>query len=88
MEERSGKLIKGVGGLYTVRFADGETVSCKAKGAFRHESLKPVIGDDVTVISDGGNVISAIGERTASRPRSGRELPSRPIPPPSRSLCF
>ena len=63
MEERSGKLIKGVGGLYTVRFADGETVSCKAKGAFRHESLKPVIGDDVTVISDGGNVISAIGER-------------------------
>ena len=43
MEERSGKLIKGVGGLYTVRFADGETVSCKAKGAFRHESLKPVI---------------------------------------------
>lgn len=63
MDERIGKLIKGVGGLYTVRFDNGETVTCKAKGAFRHESLKPVIGDDVSVISDGGNVISKIGER-------------------------
>lgn len=63
MDERIGKLIKGVGGLYTVRFDNGETVTCKARGAFRHESLKPVIGDDVAVISDGGDVISRICER-------------------------
>ena len=51
--ELKGKLIKGVGGLYFIRLGNGEVISCKAKGAFRHESIKPCIGDDVTVLDDG-----------------------------------
>ena len=74
-----GKIIKGVGGLYTVRLPDGETdartVSCRARGSFRHQHLSPLPGDVVTVIEDetpsqtgddesGGRfVIDAIGER-------------------------
>ena len=58
-----GKLMKGVGGLYEVRLHDGQTVSCKAKGAFRHQALKPCVGDDVTVLEDGGLVLNEIHER-------------------------
>lgn len=61
--EYKGKIIKGLGGLYDVRLQNGEMISCKAKGVFRHESIKPCIGDDVTVLDDGGYVISEIGER-------------------------
>ncbi len=78
----TGKIIKGVGGLYTVRLADGtdapRTVSCRARGAFRHQNLTPLPGDTVTVIeeetalsgesdvSGGGFVIDAIAERRNS----------------------
>ena len=61
--EYQGKLMKGVGGLYEVRLKDGRTVSCKAKGAFRHESVKPCVGDDVTVLDEGGYVLRQIAER-------------------------
>ncbi|MBE6637727.1 MAG: ribosome small subunit-dependent GTPase A [Ruminococcaceae bacterium] len=61
--EYQGKLIKGVGGLYEIRLADGSTVTCKAKGGFRHESIKPCIGDNVTVRDEGGYVLSGIAER-------------------------
>ena len=44
-----GKIIKGVAGVYTVRAEDDLTYSCKAKGAFRKEGIKPVIGDNVLV---------------------------------------
>lgn len=79
---RKGKIIKGVGGLYTVRLLDeptgARTVSCRARGAFRHQHLSPLPGDFVTVIEDetpsqtgedesGGRfVIDAIGERRNS----------------------
>ncbi len=58
-----GKLIKGVGGLYDVRLPDGRILTCKAKGAFRHESVKPCIGDDVTVREEGGFVLQDIAPR-------------------------
>lgn len=61
--ELKGKLIKGIGGLYFIRLSNGETISCKAKGAFRHESVKPCIGDDVTVLDEGGYVLQEIDER-------------------------
>ena len=51
--ENKGIIIKGVGGLYTVRLSpvlkDGETVSCRARGVFRHEKITPLPGDTVTV---------------------------------------
>ena len=69
-----GKIIKGVGGLYTVRVLDEahelcqSTVQCRAKGAFRHSGTTPLAGDDVTLLfeADGSSVISEIGERRNS----------------------
>ena len=47
--QREGIITKCVGGLYTVRFGDGSEVSCKARGVFRHENMKPVAGDRALV---------------------------------------
>ena len=50
-----GKILKGVGGLYTVRLLSdtvlpvGSVVGCRARGAFRHEHLTPLPGDTVTL---------------------------------------
>lgn len=65
-----GKIIRGVGGFYYVYAADGSTYECRAKGIFRREDLKPLVGDDVDieVIDPGektGNVCE-IHERKAS----------------------
>ncbi|MCI8331233.1 MAG: ribosome small subunit-dependent GTPase A [Clostridiales bacterium] len=60
-----GIIVKGLGGLYDIRFNDGRLVCCKAKGVFRHEQIKPMIGDWVEISTDaGGNqVIESIGTR-------------------------
>lgn len=43
-----GRIIKGVGGLYTVR-TEKEDVECRARGSFRKQNLTPLVGDRVTV---------------------------------------
>ena len=54
-----GKIIKGVGGLYTVRVPDpasplgARNVNCRAKGAFRHSNITPLAGDNVTLLTEG-----------------------------------
>lgn len=61
--ERLGRIIKGVGGLYTV-FSDQGVVSCRARGIFRHENDSPQVGDIVRVCDeDGSYVISEISKR-------------------------
>ena len=40
-----GKIIKGIGGFYYVKTADG-LIECKARGKFRHRDMKPLVGDD------------------------------------------
>lgn len=45
---RGGKIIKGIGGFYYVKTADG-VYECKAKGIFRKDKKKPLVGDDVTI---------------------------------------
>ncbi len=76
----NGKILKGVGGLYTVRVLTKDspyfckTVRCRARGAFRYNHEKPLPGDFVTLISDaleaeGANenfVIEQITERQNS----------------------
>lgn len=59
-----GQIIKGVGGLYTVKTEEG-TVCCKAKGKFRKEKISPLVGDYVTVSINGNDdaVIEEIGKR-------------------------
>ncbi len=61
-------IIKGVGGLYTVRHSDGSTVACRARGSFRHDGITPLVGDRVTLFEDGeqGIVIEEILERKNS----------------------
>ena len=59
-----GTIIKGLGGLYDVKTEDGEIVSCKAKGAFRHERITPYASDSVILKqSDKGIVIEEIVDR-------------------------
>jgi len=44
-----GKIIKGIAGFYYVHVPGGEIYECKAKGIFRKEKVKPLVGDDVDI---------------------------------------
>ena len=46
-----GRIIKGIGGYYSVLLDSGETVVCKARGRFRNEHLVPMVGDLVEISS-------------------------------------
>ncbi len=43
----TGKIIKGIAGVYEVCAENAEVYECKAKGIFRHQKVKPLVGDDV-----------------------------------------
>ena len=46
-----GKIIKGISGFYYV-FVEGiGEYECKAKGAFRNQKVKPLVGDNVEIVS-------------------------------------
>lgn len=63
MEYKSnGKITALVGGIYTVALDAGDTplsaqsVSCRARGAFRHSGESPLVGDTVSVVwNDSGD---------------------------------
>ena len=42
-----GKIIKGIAGFYYVHVAETGIFECKAKGIFRKEKIKPLVGDNV-----------------------------------------
>ena len=66
MEELKGRIISASGGLYAIDTGEA-VVSCRAKGAFRHEGEKPLSGDLVTLRgSDGEYVIGSILPRKNS----------------------
>lgn len=44
-----GKIIRGVGGFYYVHMPDGAVYECRAKGIFRKEKIKPLVGDNVEI---------------------------------------
>ena len=44
-----GKIIRGVGGFYYVHAQDDAVYECRAKGIFRKEKIKPLVGDDVEI---------------------------------------
>ncbi|MBR4434565.1 MAG: ribosome small subunit-dependent GTPase A [Clostridia bacterium] len=48
-ETKKGRIIKGVGGFYTVRFEDGTDCVCKARGLFRKKDITPLVGDIVEI---------------------------------------
>lgn len=64
-----GKIIKGIAGFYYVHTQAG-LVECKAKGIFRKDKIKPLVGDDVEIelIDEElllGNIISILPRKNA-----------------------
>ena len=48
-----GKIIKGIAGFYYVHVPEVNVVyECKAKGIFRNQNIKPLVGDDVEIYMD------------------------------------
>ncbi len=65
-----GKIVKGIAGFYYVYTAEFGILECKAKGIFRKDGVKPLVGDDVSVdlISEKdrtGNVSEILPRRNA-----------------------
>lgn len=44
-----GKIIKGIAGFYYVHVPDRGVYECKAKGVFRKNKIKPLVGDNVII---------------------------------------
>lgn len=65
-----GKIIKGIAGFYYVHVAGKGIYECKAKGIFRKDHIKPLVGDnvelDVTHVQDMEGNISKILPRSNS----------------------
>lgn len=65
-----GKIIKGISGFYYVHVVGAGIYECKAKGLFRQQKLKPLVGDNVEidVISEAektGNVVAVMPRSNA-----------------------
>ncbi len=61
-----GLIVKGVGGLYTVRTADGHCLTCRLRGRFRFDGRTPMVGDRVICTDDEGGRIDELLERVNS----------------------
>ena len=61
---KQGRIIKGIGGFYTVLADDGSTCVCKARGLFRKQAKTPLVGDIVEFSYDEEREKR---ERTASK---------------------
>ena len=44
-----GKIIQGIAGFYYVNVVESGVYECKAKGVFRKEKIKPLVGDNVRI---------------------------------------
>ena len=44
-----GKIIKGIAGFYYVHVVESGVYECKAKGIFRKDGVKPLVGDNVEI---------------------------------------
>lgn len=65
-----GKIIKGIAGFYYVHVAGKGIYECKAKGIFRKENIKPLVGDDVEIeITDAkdfeGNIMEILPRKNS-----------------------
>lgn len=66
---KQGKILKGVAGFYYVHVAESGIYECKAKGIFRLENQKPLVGDNVMidVLSESdmeGNITKILPRKT------------------------
>ena len=65
-----GKIVKGISGFYYVHVVESGIYECKAKGIFRQQKMKPLVGDDVEsdIISEekkNGNVAAILPRKNA-----------------------
>lgn len=44
-----GKIVKGISGFYYVHAAESGIYECKARGGFRNQKIKPLVGDNVRI---------------------------------------
>ena len=63
-----GKIIKGIAGFYYVHVVESGLYECKAKGIFRKEKMKPLVGDIVEIdildeTEKKGNITEIIGRK-------------------------
>ena len=64
-----GKIVKGIAGFYYVNVVESGAYECKAKGIFRKEKIKPLVGDNVEIeILDEtertGNIINILPRKS------------------------
>ena len=60
-----GKIVKGIAGFYYVDVVESGLYECKAKGIFRKEKVKPLVGDWVEIavldeIKKVGNIVEIL----------------------------
>lgn len=65
-----GKIVKGISGFYYVYVAETGIYECKAKGSFRNQKIKPLVGDNVEIavldeIKKLGNVEAVLPRKNA-----------------------
>ena len=63
-----GKIIKGIAGFYYVHVVESGLYECKAKGVFRKEKIKPLVGDmvEMDVLDEAekkGNIVDILPRR-------------------------
>ena len=65
-----GKIVKGIGGFYYVDNGKNKVYACRAKGIFRKQDIKPLVGDNVefTILDETdaeGNVDAILPRKNA-----------------------
>ncbi|WP_026526844.1 ribosome small subunit-dependent GTPase A [Butyrivibrio sp. VCD2006] len=63
-----GRIVKGIAGFYYVNIGSDRVYECKAKGIFRKDGVKPLVGDDVEIEiideeSETGNIVRILPRR-------------------------
>ena len=48
-----GKIVKGISGFYYIHVVGAGIYECKAKGSFRNQKIKPLVGDNVEIATKG-----------------------------------
>ena len=46
------KIVKGISGFYYIHVVGAGIYECKAKGSFRNQKIKPLVGDNVEIAID------------------------------------
>jgi len=89
-----GKIVKGISGFYYVHVVESGIYECKAKGIFRQQKMKPLVGDDVEIdiISEEkktGNVAAILPRKNALiRPAVATEVDTTLVPVVPSSLVY